>query len=52
MSFKKPFKAVPVKLGQHYRAKRRRQDRKIAFRLFVMAIGAGIVLGIASVHLV
>ncbi|WP_426261630.1 thermonuclease family protein [Sphingomonas sp. DC1100-1] len=42
MSFKKPFRAVPIQMGRHYRAKRRRQKAK---RLAVPAL----VLGAAAI---
>ena len=44
MSFKKPFRAVPVKLGPHYRAKQRREriQREAKFLLLVGTLSAAV----------
>lgn len=51
MSFKKPFRAVPVKLGAHYQ-KRRRWERLARFvwplGIILGAVGIGGALGVAS----
>jgi len=49
MSFKKSFHAVPIKLGPHYAAKRRRRDRKAIIRLFAAAVLSGLVAGAISI---
>lgn len=49
MSFKKPFRAVPVKLGSHYRRKQLHSDRRFAIRIFGAAIAAGVTLGVGSI---
>ena len=33
MSFKKPFRAAPVKLGSHYRRKQRGRDQRSAIKV-------------------
>jgi len=38
MSFKKPFRAVPVKLGEYYLARGRREKRFAALKLTSAAI--------------
>lgn len=50
MSLKRPFKAVPIKLGQRYRAQRRRkQIERVLFPVGVLAIAAavGAVIGVS-----
>ncbi|UUL83791.1 excalibur calcium-binding domain-containing protein [Sphingomonas qomolangmaensis] len=51
MSFKKPFRAVPVKLGSHYRRKQRTSDRRSTIKVFSAAIAAGAILGVGSIVL-
>lgn len=49
MSLKRPFKAVPIKLGKRYRAQRRqRQLARVAFPVGVLALAAvaGAVVGV------
>lgn len=50
MSLKRPFKAVPIKLGRHYRAQRRRkQIARVIFPVGVLTIAAavGAVIGVS-----
>lgn len=51
MSFRKPFKAVPIKLSHEYQRKRRVKDRVSTLRLLTMAGAIGIVTGAGSVGL-
>lgn len=51
MSFKKPFRAQPVKLGEHYQKKRQAKHRVSTARLFIAAIVTGGVVGTASSYL-
>lgn len=51
MSFKKPFRAVPIKLGHHYRQKQQASDRRGVIRLLGIAAAAGVVMGVGSVAL-
>ena len=45
MSFGKPFKAVPVRLGAHYRGKARRRRLAGAAKLLALAAGGGLAFG-------
>lgn len=49
MSFKKPFRAVPIEVGKHYRKKRERGQQSQAARLFAGAMLAGAAVGVGSV---
>lgn len=49
MSFRKPFRAVPIKLGEHYQRKRRVRERRSAINLLGIAAAAGASIGIGSV---
>ena len=49
MSFKKPFRAVPIREGKFHRATRLRKERSTAVRLIVKAALAGAVVGAASI---
>lgn len=51
MSFKKPFRAVPIELGSHYRRKQRTSDRRSTIKVFSAAIAAGAILGVGSIAL-
>ena len=51
MSFKKPFRAVPIKLGTRYRAKRRRSEQKAVVRILGVAAVLGALSGAVSVTL-
>ena len=51
MSFKKPFRATPVKLGLHYRRKEARVFWKTAISYLLIGGTAGACLGIGSVAL-
>ena len=44
MSFKKPFRAAPVRLGPYYQAQRRGQSRILAAKV----IGAAVIAGLAG----
>jgi hypothetical protein len=46
MSFKKPFRAVPIRLGPYYRAQRRRDRRIFAAKLVGGAVAIGLVIGL------
>ena len=49
MSFRKPFRAVPIKPSPQYVRKRRASDRAKGLRVLMIASGVGIVGGIASI---
>ncbi|QQN73975.1 hypothetical protein [Croceicoccus sp. YJ47] len=49
MGFRKPFKAVPIRLGAHYRRKARAEQRKQSLRTLAIAALVGLTIGIASV---
>jgi hypothetical protein len=49
MGFRKPFRAEPVRLGAHYRRKRRVEERIASLRLLGFAGVAGVLLGVGSV---
>ncbi|TGX55822.1 excalibur calcium-binding domain-containing protein [Sphingomonas gei] len=49
MRSRKPFRAVPIRLGVRYRRKRRGEDRQSALHLLGIAAIAGAVFGTASV---
>lgn len=51
MSFKKPFRAVPVKLGDHYRRKQRDADQKAAVKLLSVAATLGAIIGAGTLAL-
>ena len=43
MSFKKPFRAIPIQLGKRYRAKRRMEKaRRLAVPIMVLAAAAAV----------
>ena len=48
MSFRKPFKAVPIKLGPHYRANQRRARRRSLLVAVGLLAGAGVVGGLVG----
>jgi hypothetical protein len=48
MSFKKPFRAVPIRLGPHYRAQRRRDQRKFAAKVLGGAVAIGLAIGLLA----
>ena len=50
-SFKKPFRAAPVKLGDHYRRKQRDADQKAAVKLLSLATVLGAIVGMVSLAL-
>lgn len=49
MSFGKPFRATPPRLGTHYRAEQRRALASFARKLLAAAVGGGILFGALSV---
>lgn len=51
MSFKKPFRAAPVKLGTHYRRKQRGRDQRSAIKVLGAAVAAGAIMGVGSIAL-
>jgi hypothetical protein len=51
MSFRKPFRAVPVHLGPRYRRKQRTEDLAKALRYLGIAAVGGAIIGIGSVAL-
>lgn len=51
MSFKKPFRAVPINLGARYRRKEVVRLRRSALRYFGIAAAAGMFIGLGSVAL-
>ncbi|MGW8188872.1 thermonuclease family protein [Sphingomonas hankookensis] len=46
MSFRKPFKAVPIKLGPYYRAKQRKARRRSLLAAVGLLAGASVVGGV------
>ena len=48
MGFKKPFRAVPVKLGERYLELEARQQRRAAIRLGIVAVVVAIVVFVAG----
>ncbi|MEO8722560.1 MAG: excalibur calcium-binding domain-containing protein [Sphingobium sp.] len=51
MSFRKPFRAVPVEPSAHYRRKQQITARKSALSILGIAGVTGAILGVASVEL-
>lgn len=51
MSFKKPFRAVPIKLGDRYRREQRDSDRKGAIRILSFAALLGAIMGTGTIAL-
>ena len=49
MSFKKPFRAVPIREGKLYRARRLRKQRSKALRVIVIAALVGIAAAAANI---
>lgn len=49
MSFKKPFRAVPIEVGKHYQKQRERRQQSQAARLLAGAVFAGAAVGVVSV---
>lgn len=49
MSFKKPFRAVPIREGRRYRKQRARKEQSQAARFLATAALAGGMVGIGSV---
>lgn len=45
MSFKKPFRAVPVRLGPYYRGLERRKQVITAVKVLVLALAGGAAVG-------
>ncbi len=52
MTFRKPFKAVPIKLGEYQLAKERRARRRSLFVAVGLLAGAGVVGGLVGAGLV
>ena len=48
MSFKKPFRAVPIRPGPHYRAQRQRSSRTGAMKVLGGAAGLGLLVAVAA----
>lgn len=46
MSFKKPFRALPVRLGPYQRAQQRRQRRATALKVLGVAAAGGLTIGV------
>ena len=51
MTFRKPFQAVPIKMGERYRRKRVQQKQMEALRFVGLAAITGAAFGLASVVL-
>lgn len=51
MSFKKPFRAVPIKLGDRYRREQRDSDQKGAVRILSIAALLGATVGAGTIAL-
>jgi hypothetical protein len=51
MSFRKPFRAVPIKLGARYRRKQQIGVQKAALNYLGIAVAAGAIIGTGSVAL-
>jgi hypothetical protein len=51
MSFNKPFRAVPIQLGERYRRKQREADRKASFKLLSIAAAFGAIIGASTLAL-
>jgi hypothetical protein len=51
MSFKKRFRAAPVKLETHYRRKQRGRDQRSAIKVLGAAVAAGAIMGVGSIAL-
>lgn len=49
MRFKKPFRAVPIRLGPYARREARRQEIRAALRRLGIGVAVGGMLGVASV---
>ncbi|WP_239805867.1 hypothetical protein [Croceicoccus hydrothermalis] len=49
MGFKKPFKAVPIRPGAHYRRKAAAEMRRQSLRTLAIAAVIGLTIGSASV---
>ena len=51
MTFRKPFRATPVRLGPYHRAQKRRLGRVLAAQVMGVAVIAGLMVGIfAALH--
>ena len=51
MSFKKPFRAVPIKLGDRYRREQRDSDQKGAVKILSIAALLGAIVGAGTIAL-
>lgn len=51
MSFKKPFRAVPIKLGDRYRREQRDSDQKGAVKILSIAALLGATVGAGTIAL-
>jgi hypothetical protein len=51
VSFRKPFRAVPIKLGEHYQRKQRVREQQSALHLWGTAAAVGAAMGIASLEI-
>ena len=49
MSFRKPFRATPIKLGPYHRAGKRRADLTFAGKALASAVASGLLVGALSV---
>lgn len=45
MTFKKPFRAVPIQLGERYQAKQKRENHIKTAKIFAAAIAIGVMVG-------
>ncbi|HZF42328.1 MAG TPA: excalibur calcium-binding domain-containing protein [Sphingomonadaceae bacterium] len=48
MSFKKPFRASPVRLGPYHRAQQRRQQSIVAAKVLSVAVAGGLAVGLLA----
>ncbi|MEO5597085.1 MAG: excalibur calcium-binding domain-containing protein [Novosphingobium sp.] len=51
MSFRKPFRAVPIKLGAHYRRKQRSNEQRSSLKFLGIAAVLGVSIGTGSIAL-
>lgn len=49
MGFKKPFRAVPIKLGERYRREQRDSDRTAAIKFLGLAAVLGATVGVGTI---
>jgi hypothetical protein len=49
VSFKKPFRAVPIKLGERYRREERTSERNAAIKFLSLAAVVGATVGVGTI---